>query len=116
MRIVSEKGYTFRERYHYDYGPCRGWAQLDTNQDAPYYGTWACPTKREFLCFAEGDETHVKLDTDEEFIKEINEWFAWGIKGGWEPRIDPGLNKENIKAWEKLGFEYHDNGLIERKK
>ena len=44
--------------------------------------------------FAEGDETHVKLDTDEEFIKEINDWFDWGIKGGWEPRIDPGLNKE----------------------
>ena len=39
----------------------------------------------------------------------------WGIKGGWEPRIDPGLNKENIEAW-RLGFEYHDNGLVERKK
>ena len=113
MRTVTEQGYTFRERYYYDYGICKGWAQY-TNQDAPYYGTWACPILREFINFAEGDETHIKLDTEEEFIKEINDWLEWGTKGGWNPRIDPGLNKEKIEAWEKLGFKYQDNGLVEK--
>lgn len=115
MRTVTEKGHTFRERYYYDYGKCKSWAQLDTNQDAPYYGTWACPIMREFICFAEGDETHIKLDTDEEFIKEINDWLSYMTESGWNPRIDPGLKEEKIKAWEKLGFKYHDSGLVERK-
>lgn len=114
MRVKTEKTYHFRERYYYDFGMCKSWAQLDTRQDASYYGTWACPIKREFLSFAEGDEKHITFDTDEEFIKEINEWFDWATKGGWEPSIDPGLSKENIKAWEKLGFKYHENGTITR--
>lgn len=31
------------ERYDFDFGECsyaNGWAQIDTRQDASYYGTW----------------------------------------------------------------------------
>ena len=34
------------ERYHFDFGECsacNGYAQVDTSQDAPYFGIWTNP-------------------------------------------------------------------------
>ena len=36
------------DRYIYDFGLCsyeNGWAQVDTAQDAAYFGTWANPAR-----------------------------------------------------------------------
>jgi hypothetical protein len=41
------------DRYLYDFKLLtsgKGWAQLDTRQDASYYGTWINPTKRQIFC------------------------------------------------------------------
>ena len=45
MKITRE--FCPGDRYVYDFGLCtyeKGWAQVDTAQDASYFGTWANPT------------------------------------------------------------------------
>ena len=49
------------DRYKYDFRQCKpsdGWAQLDTKQDAPYYGNWINPLTLETLSYCEGDVSH----------------------------------------------------------
>ena len=93
-----------RERYYYDFGMCRGWAQLDTKADASYYGTWACPKEKKLIAFIEGDETITSCDTIEEWVKEVKDWFNWANDIGYEPLLDAGLNDEYVKLWTDLGL------------
>ena len=44
------------DRYSFDCGPCsyaNGFAQIDTKQDAPWYGGWSSPTQRTIVNFCE---------------------------------------------------------------
>ena len=62
-------------RYHYDFGPHKydkDWAQIDTTQDAGYFGQWAQPFERKIVCYAEGDLTTTECDNDEEFVAELS--------------------------------------------
>lgn len=48
------------DRYAFDYGICSyrlGWAQVDTHQDASYFGIWTHPVSRMICTYAEGDVT-----------------------------------------------------------
>jgi hypothetical protein len=77
-------------RYDYDLGECsiaNGWAQVDTSQDASYYGAWINPVKREFLRFAEGDVDHYTFDSDERMVEFVSNFKDGGRFLG----IDPGL-------------------------
>lgn len=83
------------DRYVYDMGRCsckKGFAQIDTSQDASYFGMWANPFKLAVLTYAEGDVTLQLADSPDEFvhiIRHIRRWNnengAHGFKG-----IDPG--------------------------
>ena len=73
-------GHKVHNRYGYDFGLCssRGdWAQMDTDQDAPWFGQWAHPFKRQILCYAEGDRTLIECDTDAEFAAELERIAAF---------------------------------------
>ena len=62
------------DRYAFDLNRCtsaKGWAQLDTEQDAWYFGNWINPTTLETMSYAEGDVTHHKAETVEEFGQEV---------------------------------------------
>tara|TARA_Y100000593_G_C4311522_1_gene338617 strand:+ start:1852 stop:2232 length:381 start_codon:yes stop_codon:yes gene_type:complete len=96
--------YIGRDRYHYDFGPCRGWAQLDTSADAWYFGHWACPRKKQLISFAEGDETITTCDTIEDWVEVVKDWFALCVRIGYKPSVDPGLEPEYIEIWEDLGL------------
>jgi hypothetical protein len=77
------------DRYHFDFTECtiaKGWAQVDTTQDASYYGAWINPTKREFIRFAEGDVDHYTFEDDTEMVAFIAEFKDGGRMLG----IDPG--------------------------
>jgi hypothetical protein len=50
-----------------------GWAQIDTGQDASWFGTWASPGERTILNFAEVDVTRTFCETDEEFAAALRE-------------------------------------------
>ena len=61
------------DRYGFDFGPCsnaNGFAQIDTRQDASYYGTWCSPAARTIVNFCEGDVTTTVCETDAEFADQ----------------------------------------------
>ncbi len=65
------------DRYTFDFGPCtasNGYAQVDTADDAWYYGCWANPTTRRVIEYAEGDLTTIEFDTPEEFAAYMREF------------------------------------------
>ena len=46
------------DRYIFDFKLCttgKGWAQVDTEQDASYFGTWANPFELKVVSYTEGD-------------------------------------------------------------
>ncbi len=64
---------TFAEdgtRYEIDSGVCNsatGFCQIDTDQDASYFGIWTSPTRRVVCSFMEGDITVKEASTDAEY-------------------------------------------------
>ena len=78
-------------RYRYDWRECRTgrWAQMDTAQDAPWFGQWANPFEREILSYAEGDECRTACDTDAEFTTELERIAAFHRKNDQWKGIDP---------------------------
>ena len=69
-----------RDRYFYDFGLCSSkgnWAQMDTAQDAPWFGQWANPFARRIICYAEGDRTLIECGTDAEFTAKLDEIAAF---------------------------------------
>jgi len=95
------------DRYAYDFRlclPAKGWAQLDTKQDAWYYGNWINPLTLETVSYAEGDATHIKYDDEAEFVRGVGESLAWHTEHGWEPKIDGMCRPEIIEAFTRMGF------------
>jgi hypothetical protein len=96
------------DRYVYDFVACataKGWAQLDTRQDASYYGNWINPTERKLFSYCEGDTTLTEFETDEEFKVALAECIAWHRERLYFVGIDPGFNRELKAAFVRLGFE-----------
>lgn len=99
---------TFREfteggdRYKFDFDLCsvaNGFAQVDTREDASYFGIWANPFTRKVVTFAEGDVTIETAETDEEFtraIRNLEEYYGDGFKGI-DPGFDDALREEFVK-------------------
>jgi len=96
------------DRYAFDCGPCshaNGFAQVDTRQDAPYYGIWCSPTKRTIVSFCEGDVTTRVCETDDEFVSQIRELAQWNDEAGYGPmKIDAVFHDELRRAFEHLGL------------
>ncbi|MCY4119632.1 MAG: hypothetical protein OXG72_01765 [Acidobacteria bacterium] len=73
-------GHKVDNRYAYDFGLCSSqgdWAQMDTAQDASWFGQWANPFARQILCYAEGDRTLIECSTDAEFTSELDRIAAF---------------------------------------
>jgi hypothetical protein len=91
-------------RYEYDFNKCtseKGWAQIDTEEDASYFGIWINPKEMKILSYMEGDIIEKTAGTKEELIqlvKEMDEFYEW-------LNIDPGFNEELEKELIELGFE-----------
>ena len=93
MKITRE--FCPGDRYVFDFGLCsyeNGWAQVDTAQNASYFGTWADPTLKEAA-------------SPEEFAAELREIDVWNRAHGYGPaRIDPGFDPAIKAAFEGLGL------------
>jgi hypothetical protein len=99
-------GHPERCRYTYD-AKLVGYAQVDTRQDASYFGIWANPTERVIFTYCEGDTTREECATDEEFVEAIHRMAAFYNDAGYGPvGIDPGWNHQNAiaKAFRRLGL------------
>jgi hypothetical protein len=105
----------FADRYDYDFRKCRphdGWAQLDTKQDAPYYGNWVNPLTFELLSYCEGDVTHTQCDTADEFKSELAECIAWHREREYFIGIDPCMSLAIEAALFQMGFGPDIHGTI----
>ena len=96
------------ERYHFDFGECSaalGYAQVDTSQDAPYFGIWTNPTTLTTVSYMEGDVYRDTAESVEEYVDYIrkmkSDYDAMGrpIKG-----IDPMLNSEISNRLIEIGL------------
>ena len=98
----------FSDRYAFDTGPCsyaNGFAQIDTKQDASYYGSWCSLSARTIVCFCEGDVTTTVCETDDEFIAQIREMARWNDEAEHGPmKIDAVFHNEMRQAFEQLGL------------
>ena len=106
--MKTTREFSSADRYVYDFGACttgKGFAQLDTGQDASYFGMWANPFKRIIFSYIEGDCILEEAETEAEFVDAINKIktfyddSGYGFKG-----IDPGFNEE-------LGAKFKEIGL-----
>ena len=103
---------TYREhasadRYKYDWGLCsyeNGFSQVDTEQDASYYGTWANPTKFIIFNYCEGDCTTTVCDDADDFVKEMLITKEWNEESGYWLGVDPGYDGAHRAEWERLGL------------
>lgn len=94
MQIIRE--FAPADRYLYDFKACttgKGWAQIDTSQDASYYGNWINPTTRELFCYCEGDTILTKCDSDAEMQEQVLKMRTWNEEQGHRfMGIDPGFS------------------------
>jgi hypothetical protein len=97
-------------RYEYDFGECsyaNGYCQIDTQQDASYYGNWINLFERKAVCYAEGDLSRIDFDTDQEMADWLVQFQQ--NKGLGFLHIDPGLGedlKRNTERCLGLGIGY----------
>jgi rubredoxin len=95
------------DRYVYDRlcSTKKGFAQIDTPQDAWYFGMWCNPFKRIVFSYIEGDCITVTVDTDKEFVKELRELWEYEKAQGYTTcGIDPGFNQELKDKFIALGL------------
>ena len=95
------------DRYSFDFGPCtsaNGFAQIDTRQDASYFGSWCSPTARTIVNFCEGDVTTTVCETNVELAEQLRELARWNAEQGYGPmKIDAARDGGLRQAFEKLG-------------
>jgi len=95
------------DRYHFDAGLCsfkRGFAQVDTGQDAWYFGTWANPTTLTVVSYAEGDVTIEQADTPQEFGDALRAVKRWNDVNGYSFGIDTMCQAEIREGFQALGL------------
>jgi len=100
------------DRYRFDCHACTaadGWAQLDTRQDASYYGNWVNPVTLQMVSYAEGDISHTECDSEADFIATLTRLLNWHKESGYYLGIDPGwpdtVSCDRIRsAFVVLGF------------
>lgn len=94
-------------RYIYDFKlfeQKNGWTQLDTKNDAEYYGNWANPFKLIIFSYVEGDCSLTQCENEEEFIAEVREMEKSMNRLQYGLAIDAMMNKEAEEKWKSLGF------------
>jgi hypothetical protein len=107
MTIKARGFEPHQTRYFFD-SKLKGFAQLDTAEDASYYGNWANASTLELFSFAEGDTCHTKCETVEDFRAEMLSFVEFCERQGndYFRGIDPGPyhTPEVLKPWKDAGL------------
>lgn len=96
------------DRYIFDFNVCSissGFAQVDTDQDVWYYGTWANPFEKKIVLYCEGDVVVKQCESPQEFAKEIRGFRDWNVENGHKfLGIDCGFSHNIQKEFVALGL------------
>ena len=95
------------DRYRYDFRLCRaaaGWAQLDTRQDAPYFGNWINPLTLKLMSYCEGDTTLTVCEDEADFIATVRECVRWHTEREYFIGIDGMCSEPIIAAFTNMGL------------
>ena len=96
------------DRYRFDFGICsvkNGFAQVDTGQDAWYFGTWANPVTLTIVNYCEGDVSVRVAQSPEEFAEELKGIKTWNEESGHHfSGIDTMCNDDLDARFEALGL------------
>lgn len=107
MSVERRRGFSYRDRYHFDrkYSENDHWFQVDTRNDASYYGTWCNPAVFAIFSFCEGDTTFTQCDSRESFIEEMRSCEAHHRQHeGWIG-VDLGGARQDLPLFAALGLE-----------
>ena len=104
MPIKTSEHTVEGDRYQFDFDMCRTWTQLDTRQDASYYGNWVCPQTLRLLSFTEGDVALQECDNQEEFIECLKNTLKWHLENGYNPSLDAHIDSQK-GLFIAMGFE-----------
>lgn len=103
-----ERSFLPADRYLYDFQVCtpsKGFAQVDTGQDASYYGNWANPFEFILVSYCEGDITKTTCKDAAEFIEQVREIKSWNIENGHKfSGVDTLCNDKIHAQFIKLGL------------
>ncbi len=106
--MKNEHTFVYADRYLFDFGECtldRGFAQIDTTQDASYHGIWANPDSLEIVSYCEGDVYRERAENPQEFtekilqIKSFQESLGHRLLG-----IDTGTRENMANKFRSLGL------------
>jgi hypothetical protein len=96
-------------RYTYDSSLPRHFAQIDTCQDASYYGNWASAEALTLISYCEGDVTTTVCTTKEEFAAEVNKLKDFSNRMDYTFKgIDPGWihTDQILQPWRDCGLAH----------
>ena len=107
--MITERSFNpMTERYQFDFGECsadQGFAQVDTGQDASYFGIWANPTSLQIVTFMEGDIVRMTAESPDEFVDEVLGIWVWNEDNGHGfEGIDPCLQPAIEQGFVGLGL------------
>ena len=104
----TTKSFANCDRYIFDFNYCsfkKGYAQLDTTEDAPYYGNWVNFKSYEIISYIEGDIIIKKCDDEDEFKKELLNTVTWFKNNDSYKGIDLMDSKEIKEDFKKLNLD-----------
>jgi len=76
------------DRYRMDIHTGNDWYQIDTWQDAPYFGVWCNPVLLTTVTYCEGDITVVHCDTPDAYRDEVREAIEFYTESGDYAKLD----------------------------
>ena len=85
--------------------PAGAWAQVDTTQDASYYGVWTNPETLQIVTYCEGDITVQTADSEAEYVEAVRNLHIWNVERGFWKGVDALCNAKIVAAFHRLGLE-----------
>ena len=103
-----QKSFANCDRFIFDFNYChfkKGYAQLDTTEDAHYFGNWVNFKSLELITYCEGDLTVIKCENIEEFKNQLLKVVSWYKKNKSFIGIDLMCSDEIKKDFNNLNLD-----------
>lgn len=106
--MTKEKSFVDGDRYQFDWTLLdKGFFQVDSSEDASYYGHWLNPIRKILIAFIEGDLTITKYENNDEMIEDLgnlNDYQLRQSEGERGIKIDTGFKDENKDIFRSIGL------------